>query len=115
MFLIVDSILRLMNKEVLAGLVAGVLLTGLIFSPILIGQSHLVQAATAGKTKKVLLIANEKVVQVAPDDPLHPGGIKYNAMVFNGTVPGPVISITAAQMPLMVYGNTLLMVCTVVL
>ncbi len=83
-----------MNKEVLAGLVAGVLLTGLIFSPILIGQSHLVQAATAGKTKKVLLIANEKVVQVAPDDPLHPGGIKYNAMVFNGTVPGPVISLT---------------------
>jgi nitrite reductase (NO-forming) len=83
-----------MNKEVLAGIVAGVLLTGLIFSPILIGQSHVVQAATAGKTKKVLLIANEKVVQVAPDGPLHPGGIKYNAMVFNGTVPGPVISLT---------------------
>jgi nitrite reductase (NO-forming) len=94
MFLIVDSILRLMNKEVLVGIVAGVLLTGLIFSPILIGQSHVVQAATAGKTKKVLLIASEKVVQVAPDNPLHPGGIKYNAMVFNGTVPGPVISLT---------------------
>ena len=30
------------------------------------------QAATAGKTEKVLLIASEKVVQVAPDDPLHP-------------------------------------------
>ncbi|MRN40440.1 MAG: hypothetical protein FIO02_05290, partial [Nitrosopumilales archaeon] len=96
MFLIVDSILRLMNKEVLAGIVAGVLVAGLIFSPIFLGQSHVAQAqaATAGKTKKILLIASEKVVQVAPDDPLHPGGIKYNAMVFNGTVPGPVISLT---------------------
>jgi len=96
MFLIVDSILKLMNKEVLAGIVAGVLLTGLIFSPILIGQSHVVQAqtATAGKIKKVLLVASEKVVEVAPDSPLHPGGVKYNAMVFNGTIPGPVISLT---------------------
>ncbi|MDP9289078.1 MAG: multicopper oxidase domain-containing protein [Thermoproteota archaeon] len=85
-----------MNKEVLAGIVAGVLVAGLIFSPIFLGQSHVTQAqaATAGKTEKVLLIASEKVVQVAPDDPLHPGGIKYNAMVFNGTVPGPVISLT---------------------
>lgn len=29
------------------------------------------------------------MVQVAPDDPLQPGGIKYNVLVFNGTVPGP--------------------------
>jgi nitrite reductase (NO-forming) len=34
----------------------------------------------------------EKVLQIAPDDPLHPGGIKYNAMTFNGTIPAPVIS-----------------------
>ncbi|MDQ6667566.1 MAG: multicopper oxidase domain-containing protein, partial [Thermoproteota archaeon] len=95
MFLIVDDSMRLMNKEVLAGIVAGVLVAGLIFTPLLVGQSHHVaQAATAGKTKKVLLIASEKVVQVAADSPLHPGGIKYNAMVFNGTVPGPVISLT---------------------
>jgi nitrite reductase (NO-forming) len=96
MFLIVDSILRLMSKEVLAGIVASVLVAGLIFTPLLVGQSHVAQAqaATAGKTKKVLLIASEKVVQVAPDNALHPGGIKYNAMVFNGTIPGPVISLT---------------------
>jgi nitrite reductase (NO-forming) len=96
MFLIVDSILRLMSKEVLAGIVASVLVAGLIFAPLLVGQSHVAQAqaATAGKTKKVLLIASEKVVQVAPDNALHPGGIKYNAMVFNGTIPGPVISLT---------------------
>ena len=46
-----------------------------------------------GKVKHVTLIASEKEVQVAPDNALHPGGIMYNAMVFNGTVPGPVISI----------------------
>jgi nitrite reductase (NO-forming) len=98
MFLIVDSILRLMNKNVLAAIVAGVLLGGLVFSPLFLGQSHTAKAqvlpASNGKTKKVLLIANEMKVQVAPDDVLHPGGIWYNAMVFNGTIPGPVIALT---------------------
>ena len=46
-----------------------------------------------GEVKHVTLIASEKQVQVAPDNALHPGGITYNAMVFNGTIPGPVISI----------------------
>ena len=46
-----------------------------------------------GQVKHVTLIASEKEVQVAPDNALHPGGIMYNAMVFNGTIPGPVISI----------------------
>ncbi|HYY86861.1 MAG TPA: multicopper oxidase domain-containing protein, partial [Nitrososphaeraceae archaeon] len=46
-----------------------------------------------GEVKHVTLIASEKQVQVAPDNALHPGGIMYNAMVFNGTIPGPVVSI----------------------
>jgi nitrite reductase (NO-forming) len=46
-----------------------------------------------GTTKRVTLIADELEVQVAPDNALHPGGVMYNAMVFNGTVPGPVISV----------------------
>jgi nitrite reductase (NO-forming) len=46
-----------------------------------------------GEVKHVTLIASEKQVQVAPDNALHPGGIMYNAMVFNGTIPGPAISI----------------------
>jgi nitrite reductase (NO-forming) len=46
-----------------------------------------------GEVKHVTLIASETQVQVAPDNALHPGGITYNAMVFNGTIPGPVISI----------------------
>jgi nitrite reductase (NO-forming) len=84
-----------MNKVVIVGVVIGVLLAGLIFSPVLTGkfaQQAQAQAST-GKTKKVLLVANEKEVQVAPDNALHPGGVKYNAMVFNGTIPGPVIAI----------------------
>jgi nitrite reductase (NO-forming) len=84
-----------MNKVIIAGIVAGVLIAGLLFSPVMSGKSPFQAHAQAptGKTKKVLLVASEKVVQVAPDDALHPGGIKYNAMVFNGTIPGPVIAI----------------------
>jgi nitrite reductase (NO-forming) len=44
-------------------------------------------------TKTVTLIAGQTTVDVAPDNALHPGGIKYNAFVFNGTIPGPVISV----------------------
>jgi nitrite reductase (NO-forming) len=33
------------------------------------------------------------VVQVAPDNAIHPGGIRYNAMTWNGTIPGPVIAV----------------------
>jgi nitrite reductase (NO-forming) len=44
-------------------------------------------------TKKFTLIADEMEVQVAPDNVLHPGGIMYNAMTFNGTIPGPVLSV----------------------
>ena len=84
-----------MNKAVVAGLAAGVLIVGLILSPT-IGAFQLfenAQAQSTGKTKKVTLIADEREVQVAPDNPLHPGGVTYNAMVFNGTIPGPVIAV----------------------
>jgi nitrite reductase (NO-forming) len=84
-----------MNIVISAGLVIGILLAGLIFSPVMTGklphQAH-AQAST-GKTKKILLVASEKEVQVAPDNALHPGGVKYNAMVFNGSIPGPVVAI----------------------
>src|SRR5918911_1377857 len=97
-FLIVKSYsIFSMNKVVTVGVVMGVLLAGLIFSPILLGkypqQAQAQTQQSTGKTKKVLLVASEKEVQVAPDNALHPGGVKYNAMVFNGTIPGPVIAI----------------------
>jgi nitrite reductase (NO-forming) len=43
--------------------------------------------------KNVLLIANEHTLKIAPDNPLHPGGIEYSAMTFNGTIPAPNIAV----------------------
>ena len=83
-----------MNKAIIAGIAAGILVVGLIFSPLVSGNPFsAVSAAETGMTHKVTLIADEKAVQVAPDNALHPGGIMYNAMVFNGTIPGPVVAV----------------------
>jgi nitrite reductase (NO-forming) len=84
-----------MNKPVIAGIAAGVLLAGIILGPIpgFLGAQAQEQENTGGNIKRVTLIASEEDVQVAPDNALHPGGVMYRAMVFNGTTPGPVISV----------------------
>jgi len=75
-------------------LVASFLLTSSIaLIPFFSGSNVVHAQETKGKVKTVTLVASEKQIQVAPDNALHPGGIMYNAMVFNGTVPSPVISI----------------------
>lgn len=43
--------------------------------------------------KEVTLVSKNEVVQVAPDNPLHPRGIDYKALSLNDSVPGPVIAI----------------------
>jgi nitrite reductase (NO-forming) len=86
-----------MNKNVFAGVVAGVLVAGLLLGPTFSGltpaNAQAQQQQPTGKIKPVTLVAREVVVDVAPDNPLHPGGIKYNAMTFNGTIPAPVIAV----------------------
>jgi nitrite reductase (NO-forming) len=85
-----------MNKPVIAGIAAGVLLAGIILGPIpgfLGAQAQEQENTGGGNIKKVTLIASEEDVQIAPDNALHPGGVMYRAMVFNGTTPGPVISV----------------------
>jgi nitrite reductase (NO-forming) len=83
-----------MNKNVFAGVFAGVLAVGLLLGPSLSGITPTADAqAPQGTVKPVLLVAQEVVVDVAPDNALHPGGIKYNAMTFNGTIPAPVIAV----------------------
>jgi nitrite reductase (NO-forming) len=83
-----------MNKNVFAGIFAGVLAVGLLLGPSLSGIAPAANAqAPQGTVKPVLLVAEEVVVDVAPDNALHPGGIKYNAMTFNGTIPAPVIAV----------------------
>jgi nitrite reductase (NO-forming) len=83
-----------MNKAIIAGIAAGILVVGLVFSPVFNGGFSL-QSAKAdnhtGVTRHYTLIADEMELQVAPNNPLHPGGIMYNAMVFNGTIPAPPI------------------------
>jgi nitrite reductase (NO-forming) len=88
--------MELMNKAIIAGLAAGVLVVGLIFSPLVNGlqfDAQVASAADTGQTKQVTLVASEKQVQIAPVGDLHPSGIMYSAMVFNGTIPGPVIAV----------------------
>ena len=84
-----------MNKPVIAGIAAGVLLAGIILGPIpgFFGAQAQEEENTGGNIKQVTLIASEEDVQIAPDNALHPGGVMYRAMVFNGTIPGPVISV----------------------
>ena len=85
-----------MNKPVIAGVAAAVLIAGLILAPVMglkLGLFDQASAQTTGKTKHVTLIASEKTLQVAPDSDLHPGGVMYKAMVFNGTIPAPVLSV----------------------
>jgi nitrite reductase (NO-forming) len=73
-------------------------MAGFVFYPLLMGNpqnasAFNTEATPTGKTKHVTLIADENVVQVAPDNALHPGGVMYNAYTFNGTIPGPTIGI----------------------
>src|SRR5688500_15888066 len=90
-----------MNKPVIAGIAAGILLAGIILGPVpeffsAQAQEEEQQNAT-GNIKRVTIIADEADVQIAPDNPLHPGGVTYRAMVFNGTVLGPVVSVDQGQ------------------
>jgi nitrite reductase (NO-forming) len=112
-----------MNTLVLALIAAGILISGLIISPVLMRQSHVAQAQAQAQapttrpgsinsnfgvcspgsiTKSVTLYAQGKTLQVAPDNKLTPGGVMYDADVFgttptNGAIPGPLISLTQGQ------------------
>ena len=81
------------DRTLISGLVIIALVGGLVFSPIFTGQKAEAVDSCSPITKSVLLIAGETVVQVAPDNPVSPGGRWYHAMTWNGTIPGPVISV----------------------
>ena len=84
-------------KLLTSGIMMGILVSGLLLSPFVSGLPFINKVfaqkeAAPGPVKQVLLMANEVKVQVAPDNILHPGGIEYAAMTFNGTIPAPVIA-----------------------
>ncbi len=47
--------------------------------------------ALAPNLHNILLIADENLLRIAPDNDLYLGGVWLNAMTFNGTIPGPLI------------------------
>jgi nitrite reductase (NO-forming) len=84
-------------KLMTTGVIMGMLVTGLMLSPLVSGFPFMTNAVAQEKedrpVKNVLLIANENKVKVAPDNALHPGGIEYAAMTFNGTIPAPPMAV----------------------
>jgi nitrite reductase (NO-forming) len=84
-----------MNKAIIAGVAAGVLVVSFVFSPLFNAfplQGVQAQNQSTAVARHYTMVADETEVQVVPDNALHPGGIMYNAMVFNGTIPGPVVT-----------------------
>ncbi|MEM3159834.1 MAG: multicopper oxidase domain-containing protein [Nitrososphaera sp.] len=84
-----------MKNVLAAGLAAGLFVAGILAGMFVVsGQPEQETAVTIEPTlRRITLIADENVVQVAPDSALHQGGIRYHAMTFNGTIPGPLISV----------------------
>ncbi|HEU4824024.1 MAG TPA: multicopper oxidase domain-containing protein [Nitrososphaeraceae archaeon] len=91
---------------VVTGIAAGILIVGLFLIPVFTGRSSFNAQANhmPCETKHVLLIAGETPVQIIPPGnenayiynfPLGPSppGLKYMAMTWNHTIPGPVISV----------------------
>jgi len=67
------------------------ILFSMLLTQIIIEDSSAISNQAA--IKQITLIAYEKVLQIAPDNQLHPGGILYEAMTYNGTIPGPTIEL----------------------
>ena len=84
-------------KLMTTGVIMGMLVTGLLLSPLVSGFPFMTNAVAQEKedrpVKNALLIANENKVKIAPDNALHPGGIEYAAMTFNGTIPAPSMAV----------------------
>jgi len=82
-------------KLLLTGMLMGILVAGLLYSPLTTGipfVQKIMAQEEEGPVKQVLLLAGEQELKIAPDNALHPGGINYAAMTFNGTIPAPVIA-----------------------
>jgi nitrite reductase (NO-forming) len=53
--------------------------------------NNLNAAPSEPQFREILVVANENVLKIAPNNDLYPEGLWYNAMTFNGTIPGPLI------------------------
>jgi nitrite reductase (NO-forming) len=85
-------------KLLTTSVMMGMLVTGLLLSPFVSAFPFITKVFAQEEdedrpVKNVLLVANENKVKVAPDNALHPGGIEYAAMTFNGTIPAPAMAV----------------------
>lgn len=49
--------------------------------------------------RNITLIADDDTItRIAPDNQLHPGGIEFKTMTFNGTVPGPALEFNEGEL-----------------
>lgn len=48
--------------------------------------------------QRIVLFAYDTILLVAPDNQLKPGGVLYEAMTFNGKIPGSLISVNQGNM-----------------
>ncbi len=49
--------------------------------------------------RNITLIADDDAItRVAPDNQLHPGGVEFKTMTFNGTVPGPILKFNEGEL-----------------
>ena len=62
-----------------------------IGSIVLLSQGQPSATPPSQLIKQVTLVAESNKLLIAPDNQLHPGGIWYNAMTFNDTIPAPLI------------------------
>ncbi len=90
--------MKIINLVVAASICLCLLFNFVKLSPILLAATqsetqNSLSEISNGNIKRVVLFALDVIVQLSPDNQLKPGGILYEAMTFNGTVPGPWISI----------------------
>lgn len=82
-----------MRNVLAAGLAAGLFVAGIAAGMFVVSGQPEQETFIEPATRKITLVAGENVVQVAPGGALYPEGIMYHAMMFNGTIPGPLISV----------------------
>ena len=87
-----------MSKLVLVVATVLAILAGSIGYVLLSGQEQAPSTPIAQlQVNRVTLVADSQKLLIAPDNQLHPGGVWFNAMTFNGTIPGPLIIVNQGE------------------
>ena len=93
------SNLAIMNNSLLKNIKSFPIFLWIFSILLIVNISPFYVSALSDQTelKKILLIAGENILKISPDNDFHPGGIYYNAMTFNGSIPGPAIEVNEGE------------------